>query len=261
MSGGLLHQPGPLTGSGDAAYWIFTSATALMVIASVAIAIREAARLRSSLPLIVFASATLWLPNEPFIDAVLGFQYAGDSPADLWTVAGRPIPPMALGIGAMFFIFTWIVYRMILEGTQRRTLIMVAVVAGVIDWPLEMFAIHNHVFEYYASNLTVLGLPLTSMVQNCFLYLLMASVLVLCAPHIRGWRGLLFLPVIPGCYYAAAFVCTWPLYLGQLYSAPHSVLYPLAVISVVLNAAVPLALLNIVAPRRGAVTDRVLQPA
>lgn len=52
---------------------IFSTATFLMVAGSVILAIRQAIRLRPMLPMVVLISATLWLPNEPFIDAFLGF--------------------------------------------------------------------------------------------------------------------------------------------------------------------------------------------
>jgi len=244
---GFLDPTGPLTGASTTVFWIFAGATFAMVAGSVIIAGAEALRLRSTLPLVVFLSAALWLPNEPFIDTVLGFQYASDAPATMYIEAGRPIPVSVLGVGAMFFMFTWVIYRMVLSGTPRSRIITVAVVAGVIDWPLEMLAIHYNVFEYYGDNPSrILGLPLTSMVQNCFVYVFMASVLVLCAPHMKGWRSLLFLPVIPGCYYAMALLCTWPAYLALHLEAAPAVFLPLALVAAAMNAYIPMALLKFV---------------
>ncbi len=249
----FLAPDGPLTGSSTTVFWIFASATFLMVAASLGLAVREALRLRSVLPLVVFASAALWLPNEPFMDAALGFQYASDAPATMFTLAGRVIPVSVLGVGAMFFLFTWIVYRMILSGTPTRRIVTVAVAAGVIDWPLEWLAIHHNVFEYYGDNPSrIFGLPLTSMVQNCFLYVAMAAVLALCAPYMKGWRALLFLPVIPGCYYAVAFLCTWPAYLALHAGWPAGVFLPLALVAAAMNAYVPLTLLRIATDRHRA---------
>ncbi|WP_205695498.1 hypothetical protein [Conexibacter sp. SYSU D00693] len=246
---GFLDPGGPLTGASDGVFWFTVAATMLMVAWSVLYAAREAHRLRSALPLVVLASATTWLPNEPFIDAVLGFQYAADAPATLFTLAGREIPITALGIGAMFSMFTWWLYQQLLAGTTERRIVVICILAGVIDWPFEWIAISGNVFEYYGDNPSrVLGLPITSMVQNCFLFLFMACVLALAAPHLRGWRSLLFLPVIPGCYYAAAFVCTWPAYLALHGGASEPPFLVLAGVSAVLNAAIPLAMLRIVAP-------------
>ncbi|MCW3015416.1 MAG: hypothetical protein JWO02_2508 [Solirubrobacterales bacterium] len=259
---GFLDPSGPLTGSNTTVFWLFAAATFVMVGASVLIAVREAVRLRSPLPLVLFASAALWLPNEPFIDTVLGFQYAADTPATLFTLAGRSIPVSALGIGAMFFLFTWFVYRLILSGATNRKIITVAVLAGIIDWPLEMLAIHYNVFEYYGDNPSrIFGLPLTSMVQNCFIYVFMACVFALSVPYIKGWRALLFLPIIPGCYYAVALLCTWPAYLALHGGAPTAVFIPLALAAAAINAYVPLTMLRlpaIQALRRGTLrpTDR-----
>jgi hypothetical protein len=247
---GFLDPSGPLTGADPTMFWIFAAATFVMVGASVLVAASEAVRLRSGLPLLVFASAALWLPNEPYIDAILGFQYAADAPATLFTLAGRPIPVSALGIGAMFFLFTWFVYRLLLAGASTTRIVVIAVTAGIIDWPLEMLAIHHHVFEYYGENPSrILGLPLTSMVQNCFVYVFMASVLALCAPHLQGWRALLFLPVIPGCYIGGALLCTWPAYLALHSGWPTGVFIPLALIAAAMNVYIPLAMLGLPAVR------------
>jgi hypothetical protein len=250
---GFLDPSGPLTGADATVFWIFAGATFAMVGASVLIAAREAVRLRSWLPVVLFVSAALWLPNEPFIDAILGFQYASDAPAELYTLSGRVIPVSALGIGAMFFLFTWFVHRMIVAGESLGRIVAVCVVAGVIDWPLEILAIQYDVFEYYGDNPSrIFGLPFTSMVQNCFLYLFMASVFTLAAPHLKGWRALLFLPVIPGCYYAVALLCTWPAYLALHAEWQPAIFLPLAVVAAAMNAYVPIAMLRFtIEHRRG----------
>jgi hypothetical protein len=246
---GFLDPGGPLTGSSEPIFWFTVVATMLMVAGSVLYAASETRRLRSPLPAVVLASATLWLPNEPFIDTILGFQYAADAPATLFTLAGREIPVSALGIGAMFSMFTWWLYQQLLSGSSTQRIVAICVVAGVIDWPFEWIAIGGNVFEYYGENPSrVLGLPITSMVQNCFLYAFMASVLALAAPHLKGWRALLFLPVIPGCYYAAALLCTWPAYIALHAGASKPLFLLLAGLSAALNALMPLAMLRIVAP-------------
>jgi hypothetical protein len=243
---GFLTPAGPLTGADPTVFWIFAGATFLMVACSVALALRDAVRLRTALPVVLLVSATAWLPNEPFIDAILGFQYAADAPGELYTLAGRVIPVSALGIGAMFSIFTWYLHRQIVGGASFGRIVAIAVVAGAIDWPLEIMAIQANVFEYYGDNPTrVFGLPFTSMVQNAFLYVFMASIVTLAAPYLRGWRSLLFLPVIPGCYYAVALLCTWPAYLalhGGMATAPF---LALGVLAAAMNAAFPLALLRL----------------
>jgi hypothetical protein len=247
---GFLDPSGPLTGASTTVFWIFAGATFLMVAASILVAGREALRLRSTLPLVLFASAALWLPNEPYLDALGGFQYAADAPATLFTLAGRPIPVSALGIGAMFFLFTWFIHRLILSGASDQRIVTVAVLAGLIDWPLEMLAIHYDVFEYYGHNpARVLGLPLTSMVQNCFLYVFMACVFTLAVPLLKGWRALLFLPVIPGCYFCVALLCTWPAYLAFHSEWPTAVFLPLALAAAAMNAYIPLAMLRLPAIR------------
>jgi hypothetical protein len=246
MSSGFLEPPGPLTGVNDTVFWAFTVGTILMVLVAVVMVIVETRRLRSALPVVAFASAMLWLPNEPFVDAILGFQYAADSPVILFNLWGRDIPLPAIGVGAMFFIFPWAIYRMVLSGVTTRRIVEICLVAGVIDWLMEWPAIHWNMFEYYGENPSrILGLPLTSMVQNVFLYAFMAAVILFAAPYLKGWRSLLFLPVIPGCYLGAATLCTWPAYLALHGGWPTGVFLPLAVIAAAANAYVPLMALRI----------------
>lgn len=248
MNFGFLTPPGPLVGSDETMFWLFSAATIVMVVVAVAMAASETRRLASLLPLTVFVSATLWLPNEPFIDAILGFQYAADSPVVLFTLWDRVLPLQVIGVGAMFFIFPWTIYRLVLSGTTLKRIVVICVAAGVIDWLLEWPAIYFGLFEYYGDNPSrVLGLPLTSMVQNIFIYALMAAAILFAAPHLKGWRYILFLPVIPGCYLGGAVFCTWPAYLALHAAWPPEVFIPLAVIAAAINVYVPLVALRIAA--------------
>lgn len=252
---GFLDLPAPLHGN-TTVFWIFTAATMVMVAASVVVAIAETWRMRSALPVVVFVSATLWVPNEPFIDTLLGFQYAANSPAVLFTIAGRIIPISALGIGAMFFLFSWAIYRMVEAGVAMRRIIGICLVAGAIDWVLEWMAIHWKVFEYYGDNPSrILGLPFTSMAQNCFIYSLMAASILFAAPHLKGWKVLLFIPVIPGCYYGGAALCTWPAYLALHAGLPTAIFLPLAVVAAAMNVYIPIAVLKMAATYNAGVVE------
>ncbi len=245
-SGGLLDPPGTLSTTSTAAFWAFSIATTVMVVASIIVGAWETYRLRSPLPAVVFVSAALWLPNEPVVDAILGFQYAQDSPVILFTLLGRVIPLGALGIGAMFFLVPWAIYRVVQRGVPTVRIMAVCIVAGIIDWFLEWLAIHWKVFEYYGNNPSrILGLPFTSMVQNCFIYALMAAAILVAAPHLRGWRYLLFLPVIPGLYLGSAALCTWPAYLALHAGWPTAVFLVLAALSAAMNVYLPLSVLTI----------------
>lgn len=245
-AGGLLDPPGPLSTTSTAAFWAFSIATTAMVVASVVVGAWETYRLRSPLPAVVFASAALWLPNEPVVDAILGFQYAHDSPVILFTSMGRVIPLGALGIGAMFFLVPWAIYRVAQRGVPTGQIISVCIAAGIIDWFLEWLAIHWRVFEYYGHNPSrVFGLPFTSMVQNCFIYALMAASILVAAPHLRGWRYLAFIPVIPGLYLGGAALCTWPAYLALHAGWPTPAFLALAVLAAAMNVYLPLSAFTI----------------
>lgn len=246
---GFLDLPGPLSAN-DTGFWVFSAGAIVLFAASVALAVRETLRLRTALPFVVFLSAALWLPNEPFIDAILGFQYATDSPVVLFNLWGRDIPLEVIAVGAMFFLFPWGIYQMVLHGIAMRRIVAVCIVAGMIDWGMEWPALHWRLFEYYGDNPSrILGLPLTSMVQNSFLYALMAAALLVATPHMKGWRSLLFVPVIPGVYLGGAMLCTWPAYLALHAGWPTAVFLPLALVSAAMNVYIPLVLLSIAADR------------
>jgi len=244
-SGGFLDPPHTLSAN-TTAFWAFSTATTVIVVASVVVAVVATYRLRSPLPAAVFFSAALWLPNEPFVDAIIGFQYAADSPLILFTLWGRTIPVGVLGVGAMFFLFPWAIYRMVQGGVSTARIVAVCMVAGIIDWFLEWPAIHWGLFEYYGNNPSrVFGLPITSMAQNCFIYALMAAAILVAAPHLRGWRLLLFIPVIPGIYLGGAVLCTWPAYLALHAGWPTAVFLVLAAVSTAMNVYIPLGVLAI----------------
>ena len=244
-SGGFLDPPHTLSAN-TTAFWVFSTATTVIVVASIVVAIVATYRLRSPLPAAVFVSAALWLPNEPFVDAIIGFQYAADSPLILFTLWGRAIPVGVLGVGAMFFLFPWAIYRMVLGGVSTGRIVAVCMVAGIIDWFLEWPAIHWGLFEYYGNNPSrVFGLPVTSMAQNCFIYALMAAAILVAAPHLRGRRLVLFIPVIPGIYLGGAVLCTWPAYLALHAGWPTAVFLVLAAISTAMNVYIPLGVLAI----------------
>ena len=244
---GFLDLPAPLSGS-HTVFWLFSGATMVLVAVSIALVVRETVRLRTALPVVVFLSAALWLPNEPYMDAILGFQYASNSPAVLFELSGRVIPLGALGIGAMFFIFPWTIYQMVLKQVSMNRIIAICIAAGVLDWIMEWSAIHWKVFEYYGNNPSrILGLPFTSMVQNCFIYALMAAAIILAAPYLKGWRASLFIPVIPGVYLGGATLCTWPAYLALHAAWPTGVFLILALGAAAMNAYIPITVLQIAA--------------
>ena len=244
-AGGFPDAPNTLSAN-TTAFWAFSIATALMVVASVVVAVVETYKLRSPVPAVVFASAALWLPNEPVVDAIIGFHYAADSPIILFTLWGRAIPLGVLGVGAMFFLFPWAIYRLVIHRAPMVRIVAVCLAAGIIDWFMEWAAIHWQLFDYYGNNpLRVLGLPTTSMAQNCFIYALMAAAILVAAPRLQGWRALLFLPVMPGLYLGGAALCTWPAYLGVHTHWPTIVVVALAAVSTATNVYIPLSTLTI----------------
>jgi hypothetical protein len=220
------------------------AALTLLAIAVLALAF-ETRRVRQALPLIVFLSAMTWLPFEAFVDIPMALWHAAGNPLIAMHVLDRPLPVYVEATGAAFFLGGYGIYRLILRGASLRSILAVAVALGVLDYVLEMTCSHFHIIEYYGHNpARVLGLPIYAMVQNVGVYIVQAWVILTLAPHIRGWRGLLFLPAMPSAYIAYAFGCTFPAYIVVQSSASAIVAWPAIVIATAMNAIVPIVILR-----------------
>ena len=205
-----------------------------MVVVAVAMAVVETRRLRTALPLVVFASATLWLPNEPFVDAILGFQYASRLPGRSCSSCGDASMPLEVDRRRRDVLHLPV--GDLPDGAARgddaagssRSASSPASSTGCMEWP----AIHWNVFEYYGDNPSrILGLPITSMVQN---------VLPL---RVHGGRDPVRGAAPEGLARAAVpagdpgllprrprLLCTWPAYLALHAGWPTGVFLPLAIV-------------------------------
>ncbi len=150
---------------------------------------------------------------EPWLDVIGATTYMTNA-LPFVTVADRPLP--------IFVPLVWVgtaptafwVYRMIKRGLSARTLIVFALVFGTGECIGEMVNSHFGLMKYYSNNALVFGVPLPSLVQNGGFLVIIAWMLVVLRPHIRGWRWAVIPFVAPAAYLAYTIVCTLPSYFA-----------------------------------------------
>ena len=116
---------------------------------------------------------------------------------------------------------------------------------GLLDPPGPLSTTSTAAFWAFSIATTAMVVASVVVVQNCFIYALMAASILVAAPHLRGWRYLAFIPVIPGLYLGGAALCTWPAYLALHAGWPTPVFLALAVLSAAMNVYLPLSALTI----------------
>lgn len=242
---GTFLVPPPGLHADPTAAWTFLAGCGLIMVVAIPVCIAVTARTRSALPVAVFLSAMTWLPFEAFVDTPMGVQYASNNPAIAYTMFGRHIPLAVAATGGLFFLGGYGVYQLFLRGASIRKLTVLLIALGVVDWLIEMLGSQFHVMQYYGHNYSrIFGLPLYAVFQNALLYVLLGWMILVLAPHLKGWRALLFLPVMPGTYIAYCFGCTWPAYIAVQASAPPLAAWPAFLACVAMNIAVPIMLLK-----------------
>lgn len=150
---------------------------------------------------------------EPWLDVIGATTYMTNA-LPYVTIADRPLP--------LFVPLVWvgtaptavIVYQMIKRGLPAWTLISFAVVFGVAECIGEMTNCHFGLMQYYSNNALVFGVPLPSLIQNGGFLVIIAWVLVLIRPQMRGWRWAVVPFVAPAAYLAYTIVCTLPNYFA-----------------------------------------------
>ncbi|MCV7250087.1 hypothetical protein H7J07_17985 [Mycobacterium koreense] len=238
---------------------MITGAAVVLIVVALGYCVVETLRLRSSLPVVVFVSSMVWMPIEAFVDIPMALLHNPDNPWILLTVHDRPLPLYVASVGAAFFLGAWGFAQLILRGASMKTLLILGVGLGVLDWILEMASAQMGVIAYYGNNPSlVFGLPVYAMVQNIGVYILQALALLWLAPRLRGWKSLLMLPVIPSIYIAYAFGCTWPAYMAVQSQAGPLVAWPAILLAVTMNIVIPLiALQAYYQSKRGSAAQQV----
>lgn len=164
--------------------------------------------------LIMLSGVTL-LPYfvEPWLDVIGATTYMTNALPYL-TIADRPLPIFVPLVWVGTAPTALIVYTMIRRGVSARTLVAFAVGFGIAECIGEMINVRFGLMLYYSNNALVFGVPLPSLMQNGGFLVMIAWVLVVLRPYMRGMRWAI-VPFVPaGAYLAYTIVCTLPSYFA-----------------------------------------------
>jgi len=150
---------------------------------------------------------------EPWIDVIGATTYMTNA-LPYVTIADRPLPIFVPLVWVGTAPTALIAYEMIKKGWAAWTLIVFAVVFGIAECIGEMVNSHFGLMRYYSNNALVFGVPLPCLVQNGGFLVMIAWVLVVIRPHMRGYRWAVIPFVAPGAYLAYTIICTLPNYFA-----------------------------------------------
>ncbi|ORA58516.1 hypothetical protein [Mycobacteroides franklinii] len=150
---------------------------------------------------------------EPWLDVIGATTYMTNA-LPYVTIAERPLPIFVPLVWVGTAPTALIVYEMIKKGWAAWTLIVFALVFGIAECIGEMVNSHFGLMKYYSNNALVFGVPLPSLVQNGGFLVMIAWVLAVIRPHMRGYRWAAVLFVAPGAYLAYTIMCTLPNYFA-----------------------------------------------
>lgn len=171
---------------------------------------------------------------EPWLDVIGATTYMTNA-LPYVTIADRPLP--------IFVPLVWVgtaptavlVYRLIRRGLPAWMLIAFALIFGLGECIGEMVNSHFGLMKYYSNNALVFGVPLPSLVQNGGFLVVIAWVLVVLRPQMRGWRWAAIPFVAPAAYLAYTIVCTLPSYFAIHLGLGPIPSWALAALSAALN--------------------------
>lgn len=189
---------------------IVLAALAGVVGATVAV---QAARERTSVPLLLMLGGVVALPIEPLWDVICHFEFPFDTHPHLFTELGRPIP-LYLAFVYPFFIGwgSYLAYRLIDRGAGARTMLRCGAAFVVLDAVIEIVGIRTHVWRYYDHQaFTVLGWPAYFGVLNGAIPVLAGSLAAVLHPRLSAAGRVLVLPtIVPTAYVGIYAVAGWP---------------------------------------------------
>jgi hypothetical protein len=200
---------------------------------------------RTPLPLWLLVSSALCVFIEPFGDAVGGIYLPKEAPVQLFTLFGRPMPLMDiyvwLGMAPTFYL----VYRLVERGAPLKTLAIVGGALGIVEVVVEAALVRTGAMLYYSNHALVLGLPVSTIVQNVGLCLVAPVALHLLMPYIRGIRWLILLTFCPWIVIGYIFPTTLLSYIGINNDVPALIGWVFGLVSAYLAGLVAYAALHL----------------
>ena len=228
------------------AAWVVLCLVAAGLVATLASAGIIARRDRNPLFLLLLVSGALLFPFfvEPAGDIILATWYPADTPGIAATILGRHIPWfVVIGYAAGIPVACYVGYRMITSGTAVRRILVTLAAISLSEGIIEMAAVHFGFMSYYGNRALVFGVPLSSLVQNAGMFVIIGVVLAGLVPKLHGWTWTVVPFIPPMVFMAYVVACTMPSFYaihGRFAPVPF---WAAAAVSTFLNGAVAIAAL------------------
>jgi len=177
--------------------WVGTVVLGVLAIVSSAWLVTLSVKRRDPIPAMLVIAGVLAFCGEWLGDIAYNIYYHSDGPVVIYSLFQRHVP--------LWILFLWVFYvptsafiasRLITKRAQISTLVAFAVGAGVAEVSAEVVMNQFGSITYYGNYAKVLGIPVTSIVQNGFMYLALGVLIVRLAPRLKGWRCLLLPPAV-----------------------------------------------------------------
>ncbi|MGX9670028.1 hypothetical protein [Mycobacterium sp. HM-7] len=242
---GILAPPNDLHVNQTAAS-IVLALVCVALLTTLASAVIITRRDRNPLFLLLLVSGALLFPFfvEPAGDIILATWYPADTPGIAATILGRHIPWfVVIGYAAGIPVACYVGYRMIVTGLAVKRILLTLAAISLSEGIIEMTAVHFGFMSYYGNRALVLGVPLSSLVQNAGMFVVIGVVLAWLVPKLRGWSWAIIPIVPPTVFMAYVVACTMPSFYaihGQFAPIPFWIA---AAISTALNGGVAIAAL------------------
>lgn len=217
-------------------YYAIILAINLVVLAGVLLWTgRDSLRTKSAIPLLILAGAAVAALQEALYDANVLVAWAEYGHTPLYSAFDRAIPiwmiicyPWYIG-GSGYFM-----YKSLKAGMSRETLWKLYFFGWFANMFLEIPALQlGNIYTYYGDQpLVILGFPLWMAFTNTLMPILAGAFVYAFEEHLRGWRSLAVVAMIPMATASAEIATGWPIWtalnagqgLGLTYIAAFVVL-------------------------------------
>lgn len=242
---GILSPPTDLHVN-QTAGWIVLVLTAVMAAGTLIATVQITRRTRSPLFALLALSGAILFPFyvEPAGDILFATWYPPDAPMIAATILGRHIPMfVVLGYTAGIPIACYAGYQMIARGLPIKTILLTLAAISLSEGIIEMIAVYFGFMKYYGNHALIFGVPLSTLVQNAGMFIMIGVALAWLIPKLHGWHWLAIPLVPPAVFGAYVIVCTMPTFYAIHGQLPPIPFWGVALISTALNAGVPIAAL------------------
>ncbi|MGB8406118.1 MAG: hypothetical protein WCE30_18830 [Mycobacterium sp.] len=209
---GILNPPNDLHVN-QTAGWIVLALVTVALAGTLTTAVIVTRRQRSPLFFLLLLSGALLFPFyvEPAGDIILATWYPPDTPAIAATILGRHIPWfVVVGYAAGIPIACYVGYRMVVSGIGVKRILLTLTAISLSEGIIEMTAVHFGFMSYYGNHALIFGVPLSSLVQNGGMFIVIGVTLAWLVPKLHGWTWAV-IPVVPPMVFIAYVVaCTLP---------------------------------------------------